>query len=277
MCANYKDNQMKIKLLLLVTLISFRASGQNDTSIYFSKYGCTVPSINEAESYATFAINKKNKLSLSTFTKKDNKWLSYSVIDITKKTDSSFLMTSDVKQIRVFHRIDSGYLINDYQDSKLLQSGFSKLIFPLIRYGLWKSYDCQTGAIESENLYNNDQLIFYKYWLSNSSFIQDSGRVFDTIAKFRGGDPAIISFINSNIDYPEAAKQDNIQGRAIVKFMVTASGDVVGARVTNKIDKALGDEAIRVIKLTRGKWIPAKSGDKNVNCFFMAPVTFQLK
>jgi len=268
---------MKIKFLLLITLISFRVSGQNDTSIYFSKFGYTVPSINEAESYATFTINKKNKMSLSTFIKKDNKWQSYSIINITKKSDSSFLMTSDLKQIRVFHRIDSGYIIRDYQDSKILQTGFSKLIFPLIRYGLWKSYDTQTGTIENEDVYYNDELIFYKYWLSNHSFIQDSARVIDTIAKFRGGDPAIISFINSNVVYPEEAKRNNIQGRVIVRFMVTASGDIVGAKVMNKVDKALGDEAIRVIILTRGKWRPAKSGDKNVNCFFSAPVTFQLK
>jgi TonB family protein len=269
---------MKIKFLIIITLVSLRVSAQNDTTIYYSYSGGTVRSVSEAESYATFTVNKKNKMSLSFFVKKDNKWQSINTTNVTKKSDSSFLMVSDEKRIRVFHKIDSGYIIMDYQDSKILSLGFSKLLFPLVKYGIWKFYDPQTGAIESEDLYHNDKLIFYKYWLSDRSYIQDSGRVIDTIAKFKGGgDKALLSFINSNIVYPEEARRFNIFGRVIVKFLVTASGNVVGARVTNKVDKSLGDEAIRVILLTRGHWIPAKSGDKYVNCFFMAPVTFQLR
>lgn len=277
LCTNKKNNQMKGCILLLIIIISLRVSGQTDTTIYYSKSGGTVPSINEAELYSTFTTNKKNKMSLTTFTKKDNKWQSHPVTIITKKSDSSYLMTSDLKLTRVFHRIDSGYIISNYKDSKLLSTGFSKLIFPLVRYGVWKSYNPQTGFIENEDLYHNDRLVFYKYWLSNRSFIQDSGRVIDTIAKFKGGDNALLSFIYSNIVYPEEAKRFNIQGRVIVRFMVTASGNVVGPRVMNQVDKSLGDEAIRVILLTRGGWTPAKSGDKYVTCFFMAPVTFQLR
>ena len=268
---------MKVSLLLLLFMISSSVSGQNDTTIYYSKTGGIVPSINEAESYASFTVNKKGKMSLSTFIKKDNKWQGLPTTSISKKSDSSYLMTSDLKVTRVFHRTDSGYIIRNYNDSKLISTGFSRLIFPLNRYGIWKSYDPQTGDLESEDLYHNDRLVFYKYWVSNRSFIQDSARVIDTIAKFKGGDNALLSFIYSNIVYPEDAHRFNIQGRVLVKFMVTASGNVVGARVTNKIDKSLGDEAKRVILLTRGGWIPAKSGDKYVNCFFMAPVTFQLR
>jgi TonB family protein len=271
---------MRMNPLLLFLSLSFfsvNLIGQTDTTIYYSKYGIIVPSIDSSVYYEKFVTDKKNKMTLSSFMKKDDKWQNETVVKISKKTDSSFLMTTKEKQTRVFHKTDSGYIIKDYLDSKLIQTGSARLIFPLIRSGLWKTYSPITGEIISENLFYNDHMIFYKYWISKSSFIQDSSRHIDTPAKFIGGDPALTYFINMNIVYPEDAKYNNIQGRVFINFIVTASGDVVGARATNKVDKDLENEAIRVIRLTRGQWIPAKSGEKSVNCFFTAPVTFQLK
>jgi hypothetical protein len=37
-----------------------------------------------------------------------------------------------------------------------------------------------------------------------------------------GGDAALLTYIAENTQYPEVAKENNIQGRVIVRFCVTA-------------------------------------------------------
>ena len=41
---------------------------------------------------------------------------------------------------------------------------------------------------------------------------------------FPGGDGALMSFINKNIRYPQAAQDNNIQGKVVVQFVVTKTG-----------------------------------------------------
>jgi len=43
---------------------------------------------------------------------------------------------------------------------------------------------------------------------------------------FPGGDKALMEFIYKNILYPKDAKEKNIQGRVITRFVVKADGSV---------------------------------------------------
>jgi len=78
---------------------------------------------------------------------------------------------------------------------------------------------------------------------------------------FPGGDAELMKFINSNIAYPEIAKENNIQGRVILRFCVTYKGAVDQVTVLKPVDPALDNEAIRVIKMLP-TWKPGKQGGK---------------
>ena len=268
---------MKINLLFLAAFISIKVSAQNDTIIYYSNSGGQVPTIKEAVDYTQLVSSSKDKFSLLYFSKVQDKWQNKSVTKIKRQSDSSFLMTSEVKTLRIYHKSDSGFIIKDFQDSKLIKEGFSKLIFPLIKSGTWRSCSPISGTLEGEETYNNNQLIAYKYWITDSSFIQDIFRLIDVRPQYIGGDSALMSFVSKNLRYPMEAYRRNIQDRVLVKFIVSSDGHVLGPKVINKVDKFLGREAIRVVSLMQNGWIPAKSGDINVMSFFVIPITFQIK
>lgn len=100
--------------------------------------------------------------------------------------------------------------------------------------------------------------------------------VVEEMPTFPGGEPALMQFINSNIQYPEIAKENNIQGRVILKFCVTYKGGVDQVQVLKGVDPSLDNEAIRVIKMLPA-WKPGKQGGKPVNVWYNVPVVFQLK
>ena len=100
--------------------------------------------------------------------------------------------------------------------------------------------------------------------------------VVEEMPTFPGGDKAMMDFIYANIVYPEIAKENNIQGRVILKFCVTYKGTVDQVTILKGVDPALDNEAIRVIKMLP-TWKPGKQGGKPVNVWYNVPVTFQLK
>jgi protein TonB len=100
--------------------------------------------------------------------------------------------------------------------------------------------------------------------------------VVEEMPTFPGGDKAMMDFIYANIQYPEIAKENNIQGRVILRFCVTYKGGVDQVTVLKSVDPALDNEAIRVIK-SLPAWKPGKQGGKPVNVWYSVPIAFQLK
>jgi periplasmic protein TonB len=100
--------------------------------------------------------------------------------------------------------------------------------------------------------------------------------VVEEMPMFPGGDVELLKYINSNTNYPEVAKENNIQGRVIVRFCVTSKGGVSQVSILKGVDPELDKEAIRVIN-TLPPFKPGKQGGKPVPVWYMVPITFTLK
>lgn len=95
-------------------------------------------------------------------------------------------------------------------------------------------------------------------------------------AEFPGGQAALMKWLSNNIRYPEAAQQNDIQGRVIVKFVVEKDGSIGKAEILKGVDKDLDREALRVVK-KMPKWQPGKNNGVSVRSYFTLPVTFKLQ
>lgn len=95
-------------------------------------------------------------------------------------------------------------------------------------------------------------------------------------AKFPGGDLELMKFVGKKIKYPAIARENNIEGRVIVKFVVNEDGSISQAQVLRDIGGGCGDEALRVIKMMP-KWEPGKQRGKAVKVWFTMPVQFKLE
>jgi protein TonB len=93
--------------------------------------------------------------------------------------------------------------------------------------------------------------------------------------EYPGGNKALLEFIAKNLNYPDEALNNNIQGRVILKFVVKVDGSVGRIEILKGVDPLLDQEAKRVI----GMLPKLKAGRQNgvpVPVWFSVPVTFQL-
>jgi protein TonB len=100
--------------------------------------------------------------------------------------------------------------------------------------------------------------------------------VVEEMPAFPGGDIELLKYIAEHTSYPEVAKENNIQGRVIIRFCVTSKGGVSQVSVLKGVDPELDKEAIRVVN-TLPPFKPGKQGGKPVPVWYMVPITFTLK
>jgi TonB family protein len=94
---------------------------------------------------------------------------------------------------------------------------------------------------------------------------------------FQGGEDALIKFLAENTKYPDAAKVKGIQGRVIVRFVVTVNGKVDGASIFSSVSPELDAEALRVVNALPAFEKPGMKNGKPVQVQFMLPINFALK
>jgi protein TonB len=95
-------------------------------------------------------------------------------------------------------------------------------------------------------------------------------------AEFPGGQAALAKWLANNVRYPEAAQQNNISGRVIVRFVVEKDGSIGATNIVKGVDKDLDKEALRVVK-KMPKWQPGKNNGVAVRSYFNLPVNFRLQ
>ena len=93
---------------------------------------------------------------------------------------------------------------------------------------------------------------------------------------FPGGPQAMMQFIKDNLQYPQIAKENGIQGRVILQFVVDETGKVTDPKVIRSIDPSLDTEAIRLV-LSMPRWIPGMQDGKAVAVRYTIPVIFKLE
>jgi protein TonB len=83
-------------------------------------------------------------------------------------------------------------------------------------------------------------------------------------------------FIAKNITYPEDARKENVEGRVILKFIVSESGALQDIKVARSVFPSVDSEAVRVVK-KMPNWRPGKQNGKAVAVSYMLPLAFRLE
>lgn len=83
-------------------------------------------------------------------------------------------------------------------------------------------------------------------------------------------------YLAQNIRYPVAAKEDGIQGRVVLQFVVDRDGSVTNIVIQRDIGGGCGKEAERVVR-SMPKWKPGKQNGSPVKVYYTLPVSFKLQ
>lgn len=92
--------------------------------------------------------------------------------------------------------------------------------------------------------------------------------------QFKNGPSGFASFLKNNTIYPAFSKQNCIQGSVSVSFKLDQNGKVYSSKVTKGIISDLDNEALRLIRLSSGKWQVPAGYDTTVSV--VVPVNFRL-
>jgi len=93
---------------------------------------------------------------------------------------------------------------------------------------------------------------------------------------FPGGEQELFNYLNKNIKYPAIARENGIQGRVFVTFVVDAEGKVKDAKILRGLGSGLDDEALRVVR-NMPAWKPGMQNGRVVQVQYNLPIVFTLK
>ena len=94
---------------------------------------------------------------------------------------------------------------------------------------------------------------------------------------YNGGQSAIEAYIINNLQYPEEAIDNNIEGTVNIQFGIDENGNISNVKaVGNKIGYGLEEEAIKVIS-NMPKWTPGSVKGKNVKTWMTLPITYRFE
>lgn len=113
--------------------------------------------------------------------------------------------------------------------------------------------------------------------IATSTVAQSSYTYVEQMPEFKGGIDSLNSFVVSHVEYPQAAIDSNIQGRVVVKFIVSKEGNIESPSIVKHVHVLLDNAAVDVIKQTNGLWNPGKEKGIPVDVFFALPVKFEIR
>ena len=94
---------------------------------------------------------------------------------------------------------------------------------------------------------------------------------------FNGRDANEFSkWVNSQLVYPEIAKENGVEGRVILQFTIEKDGRLQDVKVLRTPDESLAQEAVRVVS-SSPKWEPGRQRDRAVKVSYTFPVIYRLR
>lgn len=105
-----------------------------------------------------------------------------------------------------------------------------------------------------------------------------TNKVYDRVEvmpEFPGGMQGLFEYMQNNVNYPKEAKNQKIEGRVIVSFIVEKDGSISDVHPLTAVHPLLDKEAMRLVN-EMPRWKPGTEKGKAVRVSFALPVSFKL-
>jgi protein TonB len=100
--------------------------------------------------------------------------------------------------------------------------------------------------------------------------------IVEEMPEYPGGKTALLKFVGDNLNYPEEAQKNNIEGKVFLKFVVNVNGLVDRVEIIKGVDPLLDSEAVRVVKILP-RFTPGKQGGVPVPVWYVLPINFKIQ
>lgn len=89
----------------------------------------------------------------------------------------------------------------------------------------------------------------------------------EQMPQFPGGEIELNKFIRDNLKYPSVSKENSIQSRIIIRFIVGADGNLYDFKSLRNNNSELEKEIIKIFQ-SMPKWIPGKQNGEAVPVYY---------
>jgi TonB family protein len=128
------------------------------------------------------------------------------------------------------------------------------------------------GAIDYKESYASGQLLAGTRYIGKDSV---EYVVADMRANFKDGMRGFGKHLQTNLKYPIEAMKSGAEGTVLVEFTIQKDGILCDYLIKQSVGKSLDEEALRVVKLTNGKWKSAKHRGMPIVSKLILPIKFQ--
>ncbi len=256
--------------MVLVLLVFFTQKGicQKNNKIYFDQ---SFEEVDESDNYEYVGNLNGNKIKALD---KDGNLAMEGQLDKKRRKHGNYIFYyKDGKKSSQGTYKDGqldGYWKNWFTDGSMNNEGnYSRNE----KIGIWNWYYRSGEKSCSEN-HSNKEKVITQCWDKNG---EESIDIYswNTRAYLDISDDSLKTFIINNIEYPEEAIKNEIEGIVKVSYIIEPSGEITNIEVVKSLSPEIDKEAIRIISLLP-KYNPGRNYNRLVRTHFYFPITFKL-
>lgn len=222
---------------------------------------------NNSKEYQYRLLNISGELKHISLAHNFNSLIKNRIIMINKKPTNRYAALKNFLVLPVVAIVGYAFASPEYHYVNPVNVSISSTSPMIAKMGKDSEYKTTISTEQKSAL--QDSTKFRKYSSKEEPFT-----ICEEMPMYLGGETELLNFIKNNIIYPEEAKTQNIQGKVIVRFVVSTEGNAEDITVLKGVP-LLNEEAKRVCSLLK-KFIPGRQGGKPVNVYYMVPVAFTL-
>lgn len=98
----------------------------------------------------------------------------------------------------------------------------------------------------------------------------------EKMPSFPGGTSAMYKFLNKKLKYPRLARENEVQGKVYIQFVVGVDGSLSNFKLMRGLGYGCDEEALRIAKLMP-KWLAGEQGGQKVAVVYTLTVNFKFK
>jgi TonB family protein len=130
------------------------------------------------------------------------------------------------------------------------------------------------GQMSAEEIYDNGKFVKGTFWDSDGKRNKKI-KVPEQMPEYKGGQNGLMKYLVKSLRYPADARENGIEGRVVLQFIIGTDGSVTDCVIVKKIYPSLDEEALRVVK-SMTQWKPGFQHSIPVSVRYTLPIVFRL-
>lgn len=198
----------------------------------------------------------------------------------------ALLKLKKAEDVAIYFTVTSKGEVKDVEFKQAYDEAFKAEARRLLRYFIFEPAKIGVTPVASTSflLFKFNPDTYKKFTKARGFVIPKDQPLFDTSfviheradksPEYLKGDNALPEFILSNLEYPDLAVRQNIQGTVVVSFIIEPNGTLSNMTAEKEFNQLCTAEAFRIMRETT--WKPAEKDGKKVRYKSKYPIVFNL-